>query len=105
MAGGAEDLDTYDAACIALADLEERFSATEFTMNSKGREELLSKLMTAGPPVDAVAEFRAENGIAPGRRLPKPEDVKPVTSADPLADLADLRGGILGTPDPHPGDE
>lgn len=38
---GADGIDAYDAACMMLAYLSERYSKTEFNLNPKGDEELL----------------------------------------------------------------
>ncbi len=63
---GAEGIDGYDAACLVLAHLYERWSKTGFTLNDKGGDEVVKQWI--GVSVEGV-----------------------VTSADPEREAAELR--------------
>ena len=69
---GANDLDIYDAACVALADLESIVTGTEFTTNAEGREKLMALLTEDAPVSQSVA-------MAPQRAV------------DPEAEMAEMR--------------
>lgn len=59
---GAADLTQFDAACIALAFLGERYSGTEFTLNHKGLDELWRNFEIGGSRAsitEGLAELKA----------------------------------------------
>lgn len=65
---GADGLDAYDAACVALAMLDERYSATDMTMNFKGEQELLDLLKIGSKAeADMAAVAEMEKAKAEGR--------------------------------------
>ena len=72
---GSEGLDSYDAACVALAYLDDEFSRTEFTTNDKARPHLLTQLHI-GPKVatdlDALLALQAQIGLSPGQTSARP---------------------------------
>lgn len=88
-AEGVDGFDFYDAACVALADLESTMTATEMTFNSKGREELYRILGIAVAAPAAPSDPAAMRAQMKGVVLPPTEaEIAPIRSANPLADLA-----------------
>lgn len=70
---GTAALDTYDAACVGLALMDEEFRQLDgWTYSAKGRPHLLDKLEIGRPKIgetqlDALAALQAEMGMAKGQ--------------------------------------
>lgn len=92
--GGSDGIDVYDAACIALADLDEDVRATQFSANLKGSVELHERL---GLVQRQVQDDPTTPTIPTRGGPPSMGDARPVQSSNPDADLAALRE-TLATP-------
>jgi hypothetical protein len=78
--GGADGIDTYDAACVAFAEQHEEWTKTDFVHNPKADEALFK-----------------------GYRLREdPEGAAP--AADPMAELAEMRARLERSSQKNPDD-
>jgi hypothetical protein len=87
---GADGLDAFDAACVALALKDEVFSGTDMTTNPKGRSELLAAY-GIGP--DVSSDVRAAAEAAAGNL-----DASELTGQ--AAELAAMRAAMQPKPKP-----
>ncbi len=76
--GGADGIDCFDAACVALADQYEEWETTEFTRNPKGGAALLKGYQLTRDPEG------------------------PAASVDPAAEMAAMRAEMAARPPKNP---
>lgn len=74
---GVDDLDTWDAVCVAWALLDERASATPETLNHEGSDKL-RELLGIGTPGQSAPETMDD--VADLRSLLGPKEVQQVTT-------------------------
>lgn len=71
-------MDAFEAACVALSDLNDRYSSTDFALNPKGTDELHAHL-----------------GLLPGTAPPAAsapnQSDGPIRSVDPEGDIDELK--------------
>lgn len=78
---GINELNTYDAACLAWAFLDEQWSATAETLNPEGSLKLRHELLgTLSSEMETLVEMRTEMGMDPIAaasivRPPRPQSV------------------------------
>lgn len=76
---GVEGITTYDAACLALALLdEEHRGLAGWTFNEKGRDALLKHFQIGAPvttesDLDKLAALQKQIGMAPGQTVARPQ--------------------------------
>ena len=85
---GADGLDSYDAACVTLAMLDEMWTGTDMTVNPKGRKALLEAY---GIGYTIADDFAAVAGGVPVENL-----------SGVAADLAAIQAAMKPKPKPAP---
>ncbi len=106
---GTYGLDSYDAACVALASIYERRGRYPEVFSFKEADNVLKELQIGtarDSDLDALAAMRAEmsgNSDPSAARLPPPRSLGPARSADPAADMMAMRAQLgKGTPEIDP---